>query len=835
MRGGVSEYGRGTLLAHSLRWQVIGLLLMVSHVLLVRVSLAFYPLVILLTGWLYARASLAAVLVFFQMLLYQNLIISIFDQNIDPVSFAALQGTNFFVLMTMALVAGMRLLPRRQEYQAIFISITVALSFALIYTMYGTTSAGVASAAAYFRSFTGTALAAIVGLDTGRIWSFRTVAQCLIYAAVLSLLLSLFEYFYPVDYYTLTNAVRFLQLKYWNDPTGNTFYTPSDIIRHFTSVFFNISGSSHNEYGSDNFRYGGTIMNPISNAYILGVLSVVAVALKRSEWLLLLLPMLILAGAKGAAILLIASLLLYWYWVAVHNRRMLVVGALGMAVLYVGGGIISGLGSGDFHVFGFLGGVHSLLHVPLGHGIGVGGNLSAKAHTTRLQTEAAFANVDFALESAVGVLLYQMGAASVAILGVIVTFLYQAPLGQSRTFALPRRSDIIFFALGTITLNGVFQEEAYAPYASGLIMLLAAILVGNARRMGEVLLPTRRLTRYLNRQTIATGVAVCLVLLTCARAWAVPADRLQTLAHGANISTLFERNTDLATDIDRIARAGFQHVRVFVLIEDLDDPAYLQRVDRLVSETTVRHIGLILCMSSKTILWTDQTDVTDRWLAGWRTLARRLRASSARYVFPELANEPGLTDSERWDRIQSHLLQAVRAILPQHTILLTGSPTSMVWSLVEHPVDVRRDDNIAYTFHLYQPMAVTCQGCECCPADEHLAGLEYPPNQANIRAMTNPETVLVLETYSKYGAVMMRRELAAAEAWSRTHDVPVLATEFGVFSAASQQTRAAWLSEARSGLEAAHIGWTVWEWEGGFGVAPLHPGSVLSNALGLSR
>jgi hypothetical protein len=834
MRMMIGEYGRRALIVQSVQWQLVGLALMVSHVLLVKVSLLFFPIVVFLIGWLYARASFAGILVFLQVLLYQNVIISCFDENMEPTTFSALQGTNFVVLSIFAAIASLRLLPQRGRYQAVFVSIVVALSFAAVYTVFGMASAGATPAMIYFRSFTGTTFAAIVGLDLGRVWSFRTIGLCLIYSSVIALVLSAVEYFLPVDYYRTINAVRFLQLKYWNATKDNTFYTPEDIIRQFTSVFFNISGSEHGEYGFDNFRFGGTAMNPISNAYILGVLAIVAIALKRSRWLLLLLPMIALAGAKGAVTLLLISLLLYWLWIIVHDRRLLLVGGLCVSACYVGFGIYLGLQNGDFHVLGFLGGVHSLIHTPIGHGIGVGGNLSVKAANTRLDTEAAFRNVDFALESAVGVLMYQMGIAAAAVLGVFVTFLYKAPLGLSETLALPRRTDIIFFALATIAINGVFQEEAYAPYASGLIMLLAAVLMANQRRMAEVLVPGRRRGRLLLGSGTVACVTLCLWLLAGAQAWATPpADRLETLRRGVNISTLFEQGTDLDGEIRQIAATGLFHVRVFVLAEALGDPGYMQRIDRLAAEATGRHVGLILCMASKTHEWTDNANVKDVWAAAWTVLAERLRTSSPRYIFPELANEPGLTDSVKWDRVQNELYRTVRARLPDHTILLTGSPTSTVWSLVDHPINADRESNVAYVFHLYQPMAVTCQGCACCPQYQPLRGLSYPPDVSNIRHMMNPAVADILEAYRRDGATLLQREVELAAAWSVAHDVPVLATEFGVFSAASEGTRAAWLREARSRLEQAHIGWTLWEWKGGFGVAPLLPHAPLTDALGL--
>ena len=123
---------------------------------------------------------------------------------------------------------------------------------------------------------------------------------------------------------------------------------------------------------------------------------------------------------------------------------------------------------------------------PLGHGLGVGGNQSAAAQAEfKMDGPGGFTHVgaDFALESAVGVLLYQTGIASSLVFAVFIAVLSAGPLGELRGNQLrPLRQDIMFFAVATIMVNGVFQEEAYTPYAAGLIMLLCSCAIANGRR-----------------------------------------------------------------------------------------------------------------------------------------------------------------------------------------------------------------------------------------------------------------------------------------------------------------------------------------------------------------
>jgi len=196
--------------------------------------------------------------------------------------------------------------------------------------------------------------------------------------------------------------------------------------------------------------------------------------------------MLLLIGVKGASILLIACLVLYYVWITVRNAKLLAITGLLMASVYIASGIYLGIQNQDFHVIGFLGGVDSLIAMPWGHGIGAGGNMSSRAASGFHWTGSGgfqSAGADFALESAVGVLFYQMGAASIVIFAVFLVLLAKAPLGGgSARFVLPHRTDLMFFALGAVAVNGVFQEEAYAPYAAGMILLCCGVIIGNGRR-----------------------------------------------------------------------------------------------------------------------------------------------------------------------------------------------------------------------------------------------------------------------------------------------------------------------------------------------------------------
>ena len=55
--------------------------------------------------------------------------------------------------------------------------------------------------------------------------------------------------------------------------------------------------------------------------------------------------------------------------------------------------------------------------------------------------------------------------------------------------------------------------------------------------------------------------------------------------------------------------------------------------------------------------------------------------------------------------------------------------------------------------------------------------------------------------------------------WAAHWGVPVICNEFGVYKKnADPKDRAAWLNDVRSSLEKHNIGWTMWDYDGGFDV-----------------
>ncbi|MGA9088595.1 MAG: hypothetical protein WB420_05785, partial [Bradyrhizobium sp.] len=115
---------------------------------------------------------------------------------------------------------------------------------------------------------------------------------------------------------------------------------------------------------------------------------------------------------------------------------------------------------------------------------GIGGNLSADFSSIDWGAAQQAGSVDGAVESAVGVLLYQMGIAAVLPLGLYLAI----GLKAWRLYAVSGLLTQGFAAFGlfVVLFNGFFQEEAlFGPPALGLLACLAGLVIGNAVRTGS--------------------------------------------------------------------------------------------------------------------------------------------------------------------------------------------------------------------------------------------------------------------------------------------------------------------------------------------------------------
>jgi endoglucanase len=320
--------------------------------------------------------------------------------------------------------------------------------------------------------------------------------------------------------------------------------------------------------------------------------------------------------------------------------------------------------------------------------------------------------------------------------------------------------------------------------------------------------------------------------------------RFGRLRRGVNLSHWFSQAPNYtkerleshttAADISLIKSMGFDHVRFPIepapLLTDTPDPSilnttYLQYVDRALDMILNAGLAVVIDIHPsdefKLRMNRDERGV-EAFAKFWRAFASHLSKRDPESVFLEVINEPMVEDAYRWYGIQGKLIAAIRAAAPNHTIIASGHRWSGLSEMLF--LEPYADANIIYNFHFYEPFAFTHQGATW-------AGPNLPFYK-NVPYPSSPEAVLGLldsiqDEPAKYNllrygednwnAARIERELGLAAAWAAKRRVYITCNEFGAFRKfARGADRVVWLHDMRVALEKNGIGWTMWDYAGGF-------------------
>ncbi len=436
--------------------------------------------------------GMAFVLIIFAAV-FQNLFVSLISPDLkSETDFNIARGYSFIILSAVWLVAFLTWLFAfygKNQILDRLMKITTMVFFLIgFYFLFGFIQNPLGSII-YLRSIGSAFMFFQIGLVFFTLHAIR-LTHILSFLAFTLAILGYIEFFYRTEWMDLTNGQAFWDLSttkqressIWDKQARETGIVVKGFIDSITIDLFNTP--LLDAFKIQIVRLLGPNFHAISYAYALGFFLIFS--LYRGAFLMtsLLLPLLLLTNAKGAVIVL---LLVSGAWFALRffGTRFAIISLFAILTLYIVAGIIIGLKIGDFHVLGFMGGVHNFLGNPLGHGLGSGGNLSTNFSDLDWSDYQAAGRTPIAVESAVGVMLFQMGIAAFFYFAVVIWIaLKTISLGARTGFSL---HSIAGFGLITILVNGVFQEEAlFSPSALGLFMALNGIILGAAIRTGAL-------------------------------------------------------------------------------------------------------------------------------------------------------------------------------------------------------------------------------------------------------------------------------------------------------------------------------------------------------------
>lgn len=351
---------------------------------------------------------------------------------------------------------------------------------------------------------------------------------------------------------------------------------------------------------------------------------------------------------------------------------------------------------------------------------------------------------------------------------------------------------------------------------------------------------------------VALLLLLTLLPLPGSRAEGVPPERLAALSRGVNLSHWIwlpqaadaqARARFITPDeLAALRRAGLTHVRLpFEPASIWDAERHEFRLDGLAELRG----AIQLCVDSGLAVIVDAhpTDSRSPWATldehgacnelepFWTCLARNLAQTDPSRVFIEILNEPhGLRDKNHWPAAQRRLAELIRTQAPRHTIIATGDEWGSIEGLLR--LAPLPDRNVVYSFHFYEPHNFTHQGATWGYAPwRHMKGIPYPSTSAQLEpiaaGIADKDAAAAVRWYSKdpWDAARLTAMIGRAAEWSKSNGVPVYCGEFGVYAAFSpRDARLAWLRDTSAALAASNFGWAMWDYTGGFALAPGKPG-----------
>lgn len=220
-------------------------------------------------------------------------------------------------------------------------------------------------------------------------------------------------------------------------------------------------------------------------------------------------------------------------------------------------------------------------------------------------------------------------------------------------------------------------------------------------------------------------------------------------------------------------------------------------------------------------------------------------------------NEPAYypcdsSGTEDWQKIMAATVRDIRAVSSKLTIVATGACGGDVIGLEDMKTGFD-DDNIYYSFHMYDPHSFSHQRTD--DPGGFLSGLPWPANTGNPEAVKNSLRAFmqsagltqqqqdaqlaavdnIISDYfsADFGVRDVKERIGKAVDWAKAHRIPpkrIFMGEFGVIlisadgrMGANNPDRLRYLSAVRKEAEAFGISWSIWEYSNPYGMSVILP------------
>ncbi|MGA2052422.1 MAG: cellulase family glycosylhydrolase [Opitutales bacterium] len=321
----------------------------------------------------------------------------------------------------------------------------------------------------------------------------------------------------------------------------------------------------------------------------------------------------------------------------------------------------------------------------------------------------------------------------------------------------------------------------------------------------------------------------------------VPPSLLDHLTTGINLTRWFGyvdnpddtshfQNYLSVDDFANFQRLGIHFVRLCVTPKVIDNQgqpkaAALAWVDWALDWLQAADIAVIFDLhdNGELKLDTPGQDNTS-FVSFWQAIAKHYQGRRENLLIFELVNEPVFRKNpETWYALQEKTVQAIRAIDPARTIMVSGTDYSSIDTLAN--MTPLPEKNLVYTFHCYDPFFFTHQGATWAgDSVKPLKDMPFPANPAAVDKMIAQIPAAsqgAVRWYGRqpYDQTYLLNRLKKAVDWGKQNGVPVVLGEYGAYALVSPpDSRARWFAAMRSALTQLNLPNSLWGYDDSFGL-----------------
>lgn len=306
-------------------------------------------------------------------------------------------------------------------------------------------------------------------------------------------------------------------------------------------------------------------------------------------------------------------------------------------------------------------------------------------------------------------------------------------------------------------------------------------------------------------------------------------------------------------DIEKIAGWGFDHVRLPVDYEMLEDESGKERregyvlVDRIISWCGEMGLDVVLDLhkacgydfndagnKEANNLFTDE-QLKWRFIKLWKTIAEWF--GSYQNVAFELLNEVVERENAAlWNELIKCTVEAIREITLETPIIYGGIQWNSVKTL--KLLEIPEDKNIIFTFHFYEPFLFTHQKAYWVEAMDSNEDIFYPEtmeyyNEKSKRLGYQGEVVTKADA-KIMGKEFIREMIKEAIDVAENAGVKLYCGEFGVINQAPVEDTLRWFQDVEEVFREYQIGGAVWTYkEMDFGLTESHYDDIRNEIITL--